>query len=531
MTERPHNSSKQAKRQRLFCVCGALLVPWLGLSSGAQASSHRDAPLIAEDPAADATDLYAFRTPLAATDLGIAPASLVIIANYWPLQEPGGGPNWPRFSDGVLYEIKIDNTGDAIEDITYQFRFRTEYLKRDSGLLASDPVTASDAAALQVRQRYSVTRVERNGSTTVLLRDQLTPPVYAGSYTLGSASAYEALAQTTVYPLGGNVSTNGRVFVGQRDDPFYADLGSLFDLLRVRCQATPNAAAGCGGGGAVRGVDYVAGYNVHTIALQIPVIQLLRTNAASTGRDVVLGIWTTASRPRVTIRRVPPLIAAEQVSPQDATGPWVQISRLGLPLINELLMPLASKDYYSSMAPAQDAVFFSSPRGSTALSNPEIASLLGRFYGLAVPAAGRTDLADLLRFQVEPGGPGTPLQPFRGKTYSLAAADVLRIDTSLPAPADFSSNRLGALGVAAGTADTSVGFPNGRRLQDDVVDIAERILGGALRGVATASTLGDAVDSNDKPFSTQFPYVPTPWSGSEVNTGTQYRYLHTPPLP
>ena len=177
MTERPNNSSKPAKRRYLPGVCGALLMAWLGMDSGAQASSHRDAPLIAEDPAADATDLYAFRTPLAATDIGIAPASLVIIANYWPLQEPGGGPNWPRFSDGVLYEIKIDNTGDAIEDITYQFRFRTEYLKRDSGLLASDPVTASDAAALQVRQRYSVTRVERNGSTTVLLRDQLTPPV------------------------------------------------------------------------------------------------------------------------------------------------------------------------------------------------------------------------------------------------------------------------------------------------------------------------------------------------------------------
>lgn len=526
------NSARRAtQRGRLRTLGPLLLLSYLLPGSGAQASSHRDAPLLSEDPAADATDLYAFRTPQNATDLALAPNSLVIIANYWPMEEPGGGPNWPRFSDGVLYEIKIDNTGDAIEDVTYQFRFRTEYLKPDSILLASDPITARDAAALQVRQRYSVTRVERGGSATVLLRDQLTPPVYAGTYTLGQATSYEGMAQTAVYALGGDISSNGRVFAGQRDDPFYGDLGSLFDLLRVRCQATPNAAVGCGGGGAVRGVDYVAGYNVHSIALQVPLTRLLRQNATTSGKDVLLGIWTTASRPRVTIRRVPPLESSEQVRTQDGTGPWVPVSRLGLPLINELLIPLAAKDYYNSMAPTQDAAFFATARGSQALQNPEIAGLLQRFYGINVPAAGRSDLTDLMRFVVDPNASGTPLPPFRGKTYALPPADILRIDTSLPAPADFSSNRLGALGVAGGTMDLSVGFPNGRRLQDDVVDIAERILGGALRGVTAANNLGDGVDSNDKPFSTQFPYVPTPWSGSEVNTGTQYRYLHTPALP
>jgi hypothetical protein len=266
-----------------------LLLSYLLPDSGARASSHRDAPLLSEDPAADATDLYAFRTPQNATDLALAPNTLVIIANYWPMEEPGGGPNWPRFSDGVLYEIKIDNTGDAIEDVTYQFRFRTEYLKPDSILLASDPIAARDAAALQVRQRYSVTRVERGGSATVLLRDQLTPPVYAGTYTLGQATSYEGIAQTAVYALGGDISSNGRVFAGQRDDPFYGDLGSLFDLLRVRCQATPNSAVGCGGGGAVRGVDYVAGYNVHSIALQVPITRLLRPNATTSGKDGLLG--------------------------------------------------------------------------------------------------------------------------------------------------------------------------------------------------------------------------------------------------
>lgn len=531
MTPIRTNAGKRPTQQVRWPIRHPLLLCSVLLASGVEASSHRDAPLLSEDPAADASDLYAFRTPQNATDLSLVPNTLVILANYWPLQEPGGGPNWPRFSDGVLYEIKIDNTGDAVEDITYQFRFRTEYLKPDSILLANDPVSARDAAALQVRQRYTVTRADRGGATTVLLRDQLTPPVYAGTYTLGSAATYEGLAQTAVYALGGDLSGQGRVFAGQRDDPFYGDLGSLFDLLRVRCQATPNTAVGCGAGGTVRGVDYVAGYNVHTLALQIPITRLLRTNAAASGKDVILGIWTTASRPRVTIRRAPPLESAENVRTQDAAGPWVQISRLGLPLINELLIPLAAKDFYNTRAPAQDGAFFAAARGSQALQNPELAGLLQRFYGINVPAAGRTDLTELLQFQIDPNASGTPLPPFRGKIYPLPAADILRIDTSLPAPADLSSNRSGALGVAGGTLDTSVGFPNGRRLQDDVVDITERILGGALRGVTAANSLGDSVDSNDKPFMTQFPYVPTPWSGSEVNTGTQYRYLHTPPLP
>ena len=494
-----------------------------------RASSHREAPLISEDPAADATDLYVFRTPQSASDGSVVPNSLVILANYWPLQEPGSGPNWPRFSDGVLYEIKIDNDGDAVEDITYQFRFRTEYLKSDSVLLASAPVAARDAAALQVRQRYTVTRVERGGATSTLLRDQLTPPVYAGTYTLGSAAAYEALAQTAVYPLGGDVSYQGRVFAGQRDDAFYADLGSLFDLLRVRCQASPNAAAGCGVGGTVRGTDFIAGYNVHTLALQVPVTRLLRANAGVTGKDQILGIWTTASRPRVTIRRAPPLTAATRVKTQDATGPWVQVSRLGLPLVNELLVPLAYKDTFNALPPSQDALLFASPQGVPMLSNPEIAGLLQTLYGIGVPAAGRTDLSDLLQFQITPNGSGSPLSPFRGKDYALTLADILRIDVSAPAPNDLVSNRLGALGVLGGTSDLSLGFPNGRRPQDDVVDILQRVFGGALRGVSAASSLGDGVDGNDKPFATQFPYAATPWSGSEVNTGAPYRQLHTAP--
>ncbi len=522
-------------RTALRCVLrpvgAAALLLAASIPTDSQASSHREAPLIAEDPAADAADLYAFRTPQNSSDLGVIPNSLVILANYWPLQDPGSGPNWPRFSDGVLYEIKIDNDGDAVEDITYQFRFRTEYLKPESVLLASAPVAARDSAALQVRQRYTVTRLDRGGSSTVLLRDQLTPPVYAGTYTMGTTAAYEALAQSAVYPLGGDITSQGRVFAGQRDDPFFADLGSVFDLVRIRCQATPNSAAGCGSAGAVRGTDFIAGYNVHTIALQVPISRVLRTNAGISGKDQVLGIWTTASRPRVTIRRTPPLNLAGRVRTQDATGPWVQVSRLGLPLVNELLVPLGLKDSYNTLPPSMDAQFFASAQGSAALGNPELAAALQQLYGIAVPPSGRSDLTDLLQFQITPMGSASNLSPFRGKDYPLVLADILRIDVSAPAAADLTVNRLGAAGVLAGTTDTNVGFPNGRRPQDDVVDIMERVLAGALRGVSAANNLGDGVDSNDRSFQTQFPYLATPWSGSEVNVGVPYRQLHTATLP
>lgn len=493
----------------------------------AHASSHREAPLIAEDPAADATDLYAFLTPSTASDATVVPNSLVVIANYWPLEEPGGGPNWPRFSDQVLYEIKVDNDGDAIEDITYQFRFKTQYVNPGSFLLAGGPVAAPNSQNLQVRQSYTVTRVDKGGGSTVLIQDQLTPPAYAGDFTMGDSNAYQAMADTTVYALGGDAPNNGRVFAGQRDDPFFVDLGAIFDLVRIRCQTGPNTAGGCATG-SVKGVDYVGGYNVHTLALQIPVGKLLKAGAG-TGKDQVLGVWTTASRPRVTIRRAPPLTSATRVKTQDTTGPWVQVSRLGLPLINEVILPLALKDYYNSMPPANDAAVFSSPQGSVLLTDPELAKALGLLYGPTVtpPAAGRTDLVQLVQFHISTNSDGSnPIGPFKGMTYGLAPADILRVDVSVPAPTDLSTNPMGALG----TGDNNVGFPNGRRLHDDVVDIEEKVIAGALRGqsAGVVAAITDAVNGNDKPFLNKFPYVATPWSGSRVNTNTApFPYLHT----
>lgn len=522
--------------QRKMITWAAGLAAAFGLYANAglpaaHASSHREAPLIAEDPAADATDLYAFLTPSTASDVSVVPGSLVLIANYWPLEEPGGGPNWPRFSDQVLYEIKVDNDGDAVEDITYQFRFKTQYVNPGSFLLAAGKVTAANSQNLQVRQSYSVTRVDKGGGSTVLLTDQLTPPVYAGDFTMGNEAAYQAMADSTVYALGGDATTNGRVFAGQRDDPFFVDLGGVFDLVRIRCKAmggaTPNDANGCATGN-VKGVDYVGGYNVHTLALQIPVSKLLKSGAGA-GKDQVLGVWTTASRPRVTIRRAPPLTAATRVKTQDTVGPWVQVSRLGLPLINEVILPLALKDYYNSMPPSNDAAVFSSAQGSVLLTDPELAKALGLLYGPTVtpPAAGRTDIVQLVQFHISPNSDGSsPIGPFKGMTYGLAAADILRVDVSVPPPTDLSTNPMGAFG----SGDNNVGFPNGRRLHDDVVDVEEKLIAGALRGTAAGviAAITDAVDGNDKPFLNKFPYVATPWSGSRVNTTTApFPYLHT----
>jgi hypothetical protein len=481
-------------------------------------SSHREAPLLTEDPAADATDLYVFRSPQ--SDGSAFANSVTILANYWPLEEPGSGPNWPRFSDQVLYEIKIDNDGDAREDITYQFRFRTEYRNPGSFLLTRAPVQTDMDPSLQVVQRMTLTRIDKSGRK-VLLKDVPTPPVLAGDY---SMPGYQLLVNAAIYDLP---EGNGRAFAGPRDDPFFADLGAIFDLVRVRCQAAPNDPAGCGGNAnPKRGVDYIAGYNVHTLALQVPIQLLSQSGAgAPTGKEAIIGVWTTASRPRVTIRRAP---AAPQavIKTHDAFGPFVQVSRLGLPLINEVLVPVGLKDFYSTTPPQNDAALFTSNTGMPLLTNPELAQALKALYNLEVPSAGRTDLLDLTQFHIAASDGGAPIGPFRGKALSLRPADILRLDVSLPPPRDLSHNPLGLAGVVFGGAtDPNIGFPNGRRPHDDVMDIALSVVSGVLRG--KGALLGDGVAANDRPLLSRFPYLAPPWSGSQVGiSGAANPRLH-----
>lgn len=498
----------------------ALAMAVLALAPNALASSHREAPIISDDPSADSTDFYMFRSPQ--TDAAAA-NTVTLVANYWPLQEPGGGPNWVRFGDNVLYEIKVDNDGDAKEDISFQFRFKTDFRAGKGGraasfLFASGQISSPTDDKLNVVQTYTVTRVDhKTGARTVLGKDLVVPPPALGDFTIPN---YSAVASAAV----GTLSTGGKVFAGQRDDPFFVDLGAVFDLVRIRCNQLndANTAAGCAGGGAakVKGVDFVGGYNVHSIVLQVPIEKLtVDGTAAPAGKNAILGAWTTASRQRVTIFRAPSLGAFAGGTPvRDDHGQWVQVSRLGLPLINEVIVPIPFKDYYNTTPPSNDAALFTSDLGKPLLTNPELAQAMKALYNIQVPAAGRTDILEVTQFHVAASDGGAPIGPFKGKTYSLAPADILRVDLSLPAPVDQVTNPLGAGGVVlAGAADANIGFPNGRRLHDDIVDILELVVGGVFRGTqGIVGVLTDGVDANDRAFLTTFPYVPLPWSGSQV---------------
>ena len=516
----------------------ALAATLIGGAQPSLASSHREAPLISDDPSADSTDFYVFRTP--SNDPSPVANSVTFVANYWPMQEPGGGPNWVRFGDSVLYEIKIDNNGDAVEDISYQFRFTTNFKKATTsflfagGQVATTNATANDPA-LNVVQNYTVTRVDKAGST-VVVANGIVPPPYTGDFTMQSAANYDAIAASAI----GTVTTGGKVFAGQRDDPFFADLGGIFDLVRIRCtQAAAggaNKAAGCAGG-TTKGVDFLGGYNVHSIVLQVPIkdVTVDGMYPATAGKNAVIGAWTTASRQRVTIRRAPTAGAAlGGVKVNDSYGQWVQVSRLGLPLINEVIIPVGLKDYYNTTPPSNDEPLFTSNVGKPLLQDPELARAVTSLYSGVVTTTPttRTDLLDLTQFQVGPAA--TPVGPFKGGTtaYALKHADILRVDLSVIAPTSSNPNRQGAL-APAGMADPNVGFPNGRRLGDDVVDILERVVaGGVLAGNTTAinGALGDSVDANDVAFMTSFPYVPAPWSGSKVGnaliTGGGANLLH-----
>jgi hypothetical protein len=447
----------------------------------ATASSHREAPLIADDPAADNTDLYAFVSP-------DDPSKVTIIANYIPLEEPAGGPNFHKFDDNVRYKIYVDNNGDAREDITYTFRFRTQVQNPNTFLYNNGRITSLDDPDFNVRQSYSVTRIRRSPALegTVLGTGIPTPPVNIGPR---STPDYESLASAAVDDLPGGI----KVFAGQRDDPFFVDLGSVFDLLGLR----PFNPAHLIPLGAEMGVDGVGGFNTHTIALQVP-----KTELTSFGKSIV-GIWAAAERPSITLR------GAGRIS---TAGQAVQVSRLGNPLINEVVIPLGRKDRWNAEEPHEDERFVDE------YLSPEVPSLVNLLYpGLPdIPTTNRADLVAVLLTGVQT--PAVNLN-FTGNVR----ADMLRLNTAIaPTAMVGAGNRLGVL------EGDLAGFPNGRRLEDDVTDIEVRALAcgygavvasllpticNGMPNLAPNNVLGDGVDENDKPFLPSFPYVGTPHQG------------------
>ena len=488
-------------RSKAAAITGALILATSSVG-GILASSHREAPLIAGDPAADNTDLYAFLDPNDNT-------KLTIIANYVPLEEPAGGPNFFPFDPTVRYEIKIDNNGDGAADVTYRFKFKTQSQATNFAgiptLLYNDgPVTSLDDPNLLVKQTYNV---ERNG---VEIGSGLrTPPVNVGPR---STPDYETTAAQAIHTLAGGT----KVFAGQRDDAFFVDLGSIFDLAGLRnfnpLHAIPLPAAA--------GVDGVGGFNTNSIAIDVPLNLLTKDHAQPTGPndpDAVLGIWATASRQQTRILNANGTMSFK--------GPWVQVSRLGNPLINEVVIPREKKDYWNGQTPNHDSQF------ATYYRAPEVAAVANVLYdALDTPATtNRDDLVAILLTGLDiPSSAVVPGGLHFTRTGSTQA-DLLRVNTGIK------PNAAGAcvFGVDGGGTPSRLGaldgdlcgFPNGRRLADDVTDIELRaILEGygptlnAVLGVPNRSPnnlIGDGVDENDTAFLAAFPFIGTPHQGYE----------------
>ena len=467
------------RRIRRFALITALLS-----SFAAFASSHREAPLITEDPTMDNTDVYVFRSP-------DAPNTVTIIANYIPLEEPANGPNFYNFSPSGVYEIHVDNNGDAKEDITWQFRFRTDVRNPQTFLYNVGPVTTLDDADLNGRQFYTVTRISgarRGGNGTSLGSSFQVAPANIGPK---STPDYASLANAAIAELPNN---GGRVFAGPRDDPFFVDIGSIVDLLTLRpvqqLHRVPPMAS------SASGVDGLRGYNVHTIAIQIPISQLVaggNVPTAPTAANAVIGVWASSSRSRVTV--------LNNTARRQTIGGTTQVSRLGMPLVNEVVLPLAFKDIFNASEPSGDAPLFQSNEAfRNRVLDPEVAKLMTALYGISVPPAPRNDLVQVFLT----GLPGANQPP------NVTPAEMIRLNVAVPVTA--SPNRLGAIAGDLG------GFPNGRRLADDVVDISLRVVAGVLvQGFNREpnNLLTDGVDANERAFLPNFPYAALPHQGFE----------------
>lgn len=450
-------------------------------------SSHREAPEISKDPVADNTDTYAFVSP-------DRPETVTLISNYVPLEEPPGGPNFFEFGDDVLYEILVDNDGDGLAEVTYQFRFQTQVVNPNSFLYNTGQITSISSPNWNRKQFYSVTVVDAKGNSTVLGSGLACPPCNIGPR---STPSYNTLADQAIHTLPGGIS----VFAGQRAEGFYVDLGSVFDLGALRpfqnLHLIPLPAT--------QGVNGTQGLNVHSIAIQVPK-KLLTSNGTypSNPSDAhsVIGVWARASRRKATI--------IEGNGMFDKTGPWVQVSRLAEPLINEVIIPMGDKDFWNSQYPVNDSQFVKY------YAHPELQTLLpilypGVFPNLAAYKKPRVDLEAILLTGI-PAGIIPNFQNFTGKT----PADLIRLNMAIP-PAS-KPNILGILG------GDLAGFPNGRRVFDDTTTVELRAIAGATIPLVDPSFKPDAaaslIDDFNPPqippgvrYDNKFPYLGEPFGG------------------
>ncbi|HEX8250952.1 MAG TPA: DUF4331 domain-containing protein [Pyrinomonadaceae bacterium] len=496
----------------------------------AQASSHREAPLISLDASADNTDVYAFVSPDRAN-------SVTLIANFIPLEEPSNGPNFYKFDDNVLYQIRFDNNGDARLDLAIQFRFRTVVGNGDTFLYNTNTIDNLSDPDWNVKQFMDVTALIRQGDpntptfTTFNLGTNLpTPPVNIGPRSTPNYETNLAEASISTIPTGaGDI----KVFAGQRDEGFYIDTGSGFDLLGLR----PFNPAHLAPLPASNGVDFLAGYNVHSIAIQVPTQLLTATGQLPTGAsdpNAIIGVYSTASRPgtRVLNTNGTATTTGDCSSGLTPNAGCVQVSRLANPLVSELFIPRGTsetvsendKDLYNAQLPATDINRDVYIRGS-AQRPVEPVNLINLLYPpvLDAPTSGRNDLVRVFLT----GVPGVTRPPVvadpndPGAGLGAVPSDLMRLNVAVPATPFGSQNRLGVI------AGDLAGYPNGRRPGDDVTDISFRVAAGVLLpgnacagGTANCNQapnnqLGDGVNENDRPFRMSFPYLASPWSGYE----------------
>jgi len=508
-------------KKSLFCRATAMslsaLMALSAMTPLARAASHREAPLIALDPAADTTDAYAFRSWL-------DPSRAVFIVNVLPGQDPADGPNYFNFDDEVLYAVNLDvNQDGKAEDIVYEFRFKTENrpilgalefplayvgnpaipVPQVTGITKLD---GDGSEGLTRRQTYTVTEVRGNKRTELFKGQKLIAvPSNVGPATM---PRYEDLASQGIYT---DSSTGIKVFAGQRAETFYIDLGAVFDTANLR--RSPPLLSAAEDGDDTRdpfGVNRFSGTNVNTIAIEVPISRITKDGkSAEQTNTPVIGMYGSTAR-----QKNKHLVGDGTAK---LAGPWMQVSRMANPLVNELIINTSSKDLWNAKEPEDEAQF------QEFYKTPSFALALNLIFGFDVPATPRTDLISV--FLKYPG------QALNGVNCGNPCSELLRLNVRVQPTQPEQQKRLGGLAAVPDRA----GFPNGRRPNDDVTDIAIRVVGGPIFASAMAGdgvnflggapgagvndgpgygTLpGNRLDVTQNGIAKEFPYLPTPYDG------------------
>jgi uncharacterized protein DUF4331 len=480
------------KRKLTLLASLAASATLLATPLASNASSHREAPAIANDPYADLTDVYAF----VGAD---KPDYVTLIMDAIPYENPMGGPNYYQFDPKVRYQLHIAQAGHNVPDITYSVEFQTTVKNGNTFLYQTGPYAKFGDPNLNVQQTATVTKSVRGVGDMVIGTNLPVQPVNIGPH-----SNPEQIGGQDTTNNGGGISGGpavsamdngeGWFFAGQRGDPFFLDLG-VFDLLALRpfdslhkLVQLPNT----------EGVNSFNGFNVHSIAFQVPITNLTTDGQAAKadGSNSIIGVWATTWRRQTRV-------LSDNGTGDNQTGDWVQIERLGNPLVNEVVVPLAAKDHFNATPPSGDGEFL------PAVQNPELPGLINALYGVPVPPTPRNDLVTIFLTGI----------PGLNQPANVQPAEMLRLNMGIaPSAPVGKGNRMGVLG------GDNAGFPNGRRPEDDVVDIAIQAMAGATPltpdfNKAPNNLLGDGVNQSAQPFNSAFPYLSQPYQGFQRSGG------------